>query len=68
MKANHRPRPDPYPDELDELFCDEDETLCTEDRPCMCCWADRQESRAPAVAAAPESGMMSGDSREASVT
>ena len=44
MKPNHRPRPDPYPDEVDELFCDEDETLCTEDRPCMCCWVDRQEA------------------------
>ena len=48
MKANHRPRPDPYPDEVDELFCDEDETLCTEDRPCMCCWVERQEAGEPA--------------------
>jgi hypothetical protein len=47
VKANHRPRPDPYPDEVDELFCDEDETLCTEERPCMCCWVDRMEALEP---------------------
>jgi hypothetical protein len=38
MKPSHRPRPDPYPDEADDEFCDECETLCAEGRPCMCCW------------------------------
>jgi hypothetical protein len=40
VKPNHRPRPDPYPYELGELYCDEDETLCVPcERPCLCCYA-----------------------------
>jgi hypothetical protein len=45
MDLHHHPRADPYPDELDQLYCDECETLCIppdEDgydwRPCACCY------------------------------
>jgi hypothetical protein len=38
MPPNHRPRPEPYPDEMDQLFCDECLTLCQPGGPCMCCW------------------------------
>lgn len=43
LKPSHRPRPDPYPDEMDQLFCDEDGTLCTVERPCLCCVVDAEE-------------------------
>ena len=36
--GKHRLRDDPYPDELDQQFCKEDETLCMSGRPCLCCW------------------------------
>lgn len=36
-KPHHRPRDDPYPDELDQLFCDECQSLCQDGRPCWCC-------------------------------
>jgi hypothetical protein len=38
MRPQHRMRPDPYPDEMDQEFCDDCETLCMDGRPCMCCW------------------------------
>lgn len=45
MKPNHRSRDNPYPDELDQQFCDECETLCIlPDRPCNCCWADELDT------------------------
>ncbi len=39
LKPDHRPRPDPYPDELGQTLCDVCETLCSPGRPCHCCWA-----------------------------
>lgn len=41
IKPDHRPRPDPYPDELAQLLCDVCETLCSPGRPCHCCWVDQ---------------------------
>lgn len=40
---NHRLRDDPYPDELDQAFCEIDQTLCMDDRPCLCCYVDKLE-------------------------
>lgn len=40
LPPGHRPRDDPYPDELGQLFCGECETLCSPGRPCICCYAD----------------------------
>ena len=42
--GKHRLRDDPYPDELDQQFCEEDETLCMPGRPCLCCWVEQQEA------------------------
>lgn len=50
VSENHRPRDDPYPDELDQLFCDECETLCMQGRPCMCCWTEMTETESQAAA------------------
>jgi hypothetical protein len=36
-RPRHRLRDDPYPDELDQEFCDEDQTLCLDGCPCLCC-------------------------------
>ena len=44
--GKHRLRDDPYPDELDQQFCEEDETLCMPGRPCWCCWVEQQEAEA----------------------
>ena len=51
MKPSHRPRSDPYPDETDELFCEECQTLCIPGsdekfaRLCACCLADQEPPR-----------------------
>ena len=49
MKPGHRPRDDPYPDELDELFCEEDQTLCSPGRLCLCCVVAELEQLEEAV-------------------
>jgi hypothetical protein len=49
MKEGHRPRPGALADELDELFCDEDQTLCRWGRPCSCCLAERDEADAATI-------------------
>lgn len=42
--GTHRLRDQPYPDELDQMFCEEDETLCIlPERPCACCWIAIEE-------------------------
>jgi len=43
VRPRHRLRDDPYPDELDQEFCEEDETLCVDDRPCLCCVVEMAE-------------------------
>lgn len=40
MPSCHWPRGDPYPDELDQLFCGQCETLCVPGRSCACCYAE----------------------------
>lgn len=40
----HRLRDNPYPDEMDQMFCEEDETLCMPGRPCECCWLEQMEA------------------------
>jgi len=47
VKPHHRPRPDPYPDELDELYCGECETLCAPGRPCLCCHVAELDAAEP---------------------
>jgi hypothetical protein len=42
--GKHRPRDAPYPDELDQQFCEEDGTLCYPGRPCVCCWVAATEA------------------------
>jgi hypothetical protein len=52
----HIPFPDPYPDELDMLLCEEDETRCEPGRPCLCCYAEQLEGgRMPTVSQGNES-------------
>jgi len=48
MKPGHTHNPS-YPPgsqlhDPEESYCLEDETLCTEDRPCLCCWVEQAES------------------------
>lgn len=51
MRPNHRLRDNPYPDEMDQEYCEEDETLCMPGRPCLCCWVTQQEEQEEAEAA-----------------
>jgi hypothetical protein len=44
VRPNHQPRSDPYPDELDQQFCTEDQTLCQPGRPCLCCLVDQLDA------------------------
>lgn len=43
FRPGHRPRDEPYPDELDQQFCEPCGTLCYDGRPCSCCWAEAAE-------------------------
>lgn len=45
MPPFHRLRDDPYPDELDQMFCETDETLCMPGRPCLCCYIGLEDQR-----------------------
>ena len=46
-EGRHRPRDEPEADELDQLFCEDDRTLCVlPDRPCECCYLATTELEA----------------------
>jgi hypothetical protein len=44
VRPAHRLRDDPFPDEMDQEFCEEDQTLCMPGRPCMCCYIGDEEA------------------------
>lgn len=50
ITEHHRPRDNPYPDETDQLFCEECGTLCMEGRPCECCWVEQTETESQLAA------------------